>query len=639
MISAKTRPHSGSSANESNSIETAEVRRRIEMVVINRLSDASNVVLQAPTSAGKSHVVSTTQWRDLPTITGGEPVIHLSDSTDARDSSFNKNESSAASGHRLLGRKDACPMFRGDYDDKMDAPDGSDPSEWLKRMCEGRGLSLSVAHTEFYKRYCGDLTRVPCEGCRQWEGVPRDEDGDPSYDVIFATHQFARAPAVIKNCNVVIDELPDFSTNLTTEDIRQSVRSYLNRVDAPDRTWEDLIVSHGQRKSNLFFIQQFDRPDREWILEGDHGHVLTPGLVRAILAAEPQCHDRWKGECLYRYPDLNPGSDSPTYSVRIRVVFDDNYDIELLQVVPDFSEARCVIGLDAHPTEPKWKANTLQSIDFEQLLSDEEAQYWRRNERNLEIVQVGDNKNSWTNRGFNEHKVTGICAELRHQYGNDFSTGITSDRFEGKLEQCMRSIGIDSPDTTHYGKEKSVDIFDGEKFGLVAGCISPSSEQIKDWLALLEKEATPRREEFDDYEGQDWVGPDADVAKELLRDVREKGVLQAAGRYARSPDDPDDGATVYVLTNVLPSRKVDREVDDVQTFGTKAQEIIATVADSRDGLTPREILSRVDASRRYVYKILDQCRETPWMDVEEGAGSNDPDVFYTDRSPNCIVEL
>jgi hypothetical protein len=203
----------------------------------------------------------------------------------------------------------------------------------------------------------------------------------------------------------------------------------------------------------------------------------------------------------------------------------------------------------------------------------------------------------------------------------------------------MRSIGIDSPDTTHYGKEKSVDIFDGEKFGLVAGCISPSSEQIKDWLALLEKEATPRREEFDDYEGQDWVGPDADVAKELLRDVREKGVLQAAGRYARSPDDPDDGATVYVLTNVLPSRKVDREVDDVQTFGTKAQEIIATVADSRDGLTPREILSRVDASRRYVYKILDQCRETPWMDVEEGAGSNDPDVFYTDRSPNCIVEL
>jgi hypothetical protein len=345
------------------------------------------------------------------------------------------------------------------------------------------------------------------------------------------------------------------------------------------------------------------------------------------------------GEVVYPYPDLNPHVKTPEYRVRLRVVYDENYDIKILQAVPDFSEARCVIGLDAFPTEPKWEANTLTDIGFDRILSEEEEHQWRRNERQLEIVQVGSNKNTWTWRGFNPEKVSGLCAELRHQFGDSFSSGITSNEFESELRDEMRGAGINDPLTTHYGMEKSVDTFSGKEVGLVAGCISPSSEQIKDWLALLEKDATPKREVYDEYVGQDWIGPDASIAEELLADVREKHVLQAVGRYARDPDDPKDGALVYVLTNVLPEEWVDRHINDAETLAEKEREILSVLADASDGLTRRKLADKVEASKKHVCDTLEKCRGSEWLQVAEGAGFYNADVFYATRCPNCFVEL
>lgn len=259
--------------------------------------------------------------------------------------------------------------------------------------------------------------------------------------------------------------------------------------------------------------------------------------MEAILKAEKESHNRWVGETLYLYPDLNPYADSPEQRIQIRIVLDKEYNIRLLQAVPDFSEARCVIGLDAFPTESKWRANTMPSLQFDRILSSREEQLWRQHERNLKIIQVGSNKNTWTVSGFNQQEVTSLCSELQCQFVEDFRSGVTSKRFADDLQDSMEAAGVENPRTIHYGLEKSVDEFATEAVVLVVGCISPSSDSIKDWLALLGNDATPKREVRSDYEGQEWVGPDAHVAHELLRDVRNKHVLQAIGRYARRPAD------------------------------------------------------------------------------------------------------
>jgi hypothetical protein len=221
----------------------------------------------------------------------------------------------------------------------------------------------------------------------------------------------------------------------------------------------------------------------------------------------------------------------------------------------------------------------------------------------------------------------------------NFSTAITAMKVESDLEQALQEAGVESPMTKHYGELKSTEAFEDERIGLLAGCISPRSGWIKDWLALLGKEATPRREVEDDYHGQDWVGKDAGVAMELLADVREKQVLQAAGRYARSPADPDDEATVWVMTNVLQSQHTDRETAGVKTFSGNVSEILSVVADAQDAISPAEIAESVDVSKKYVYEVLGDCEDASWMHVERTEGHNNPTMYYLDEAPAGLADI
>lgn len=280
-------------------------------------------------------------------------------------------------------------------------------------------------------------------------------------------------------------------------------------------------------------------------------------------------------------------------------------------------------------------------MDFDAIVGNDERQDWRRNVRGLEIVQVGTNKYSWTKSGFNHDKVRALCEELRHEYGDAFSSGITSKRFKDDLEDCMVDVGIEEPDTVYHGDLKSLNRFESESVGLVAGCISPDDETIKDELALRGLEATPKRDVQEDYEGQQWVGPDADVAMEFLSDVREKGVLQACGRYARNPDEPDSGAVVYVLTDVVPDAYVDRRVADVKVLGDKERNILQHVRD-RDGVTVHELqnLESIESSENHIQTTLRNCTEQDWITVDTDADRPyDRDVFSADRVPLGIVEV
>jgi hypothetical protein len=450
-----------------------------------------------------------------------------------------------------------------------------------------------------------------------------------------------RVPQMIKDCNLIIDEQPDFSSDLADSTVKEMVTSYLDEIDAKIKTWEQLatILTQDIGADPDVLYEELEKPDRNWFLHGDNAHALAPGIVEAIVTAEERCHDRWVGKASYTYPDLNPTHDTPEQKVIIRIVINESCEIRLLQVVPDFSEARSVIGLDAHVTLPKWRGNTTQEIEKTEILDSGELHRWRRNERNLKIVQVGEEKYSWTNQGFSESKVNAFCKELREEYGSSFSTAITSLTFKDDLRECLVNAGVEAPETLHYGNQKSQETFDSEEVGLVAGCISPSSEQIKDWLALLERQATPRREVKDNYTGQKWVGPDSNIARAILKDVREHGVLQACGRYARSPQESDDGAVVYVMTNVVPSNYVDENIENIDVLGQKQKQILTYVFESSEGASPSEIAGNLETSRKHVHKTLNKCRECPWMEVEEGRQPNDGDIFYAERCPSGLVEL
>jgi len=629
---------------------TGDIRQSLKTRLRVIMQNGENGVIQSPTSSGKTHTPSTTRWRSHPEITGGQPVVFLSGTKDARDGAIAKSRESYATAEVLYGRKDACPLARGEYDSKNEAgnaairsPDGSEPSEWFNTMCEKRGLPVSVAHGKFAREYDGTL---PCcengEGCpstTQWTDIPRNGDEEVDYDVLHATHQFARVPQLIEDCNLIIDERPDFTRHTDTGRWREKINSYLREIDAPVKRWEKLMMGiTGDYDVDLNQLQDaLTEPEPDWFTTDPNAHALVPGIVEAIVTAEERDHERWVGKTDYTYPTLNPNHEGPEQKGTIRIVFDSQNDIRLLQAIPDFSEARCVIGLDAYPTMTKWKANTVQNLKRESLVETGDLHDWRRNQRNLTIVQVGDDKNSWTRRGYNRSKVRVLCNALRRKYGNGFATGITSKRFVDKLEKQLTEAGIESPDTIYFGNEKSVEDFDSERVGVVAGCISPSDESIKDWIALLDKDATPKREVVDGHQGQEWLGEDHNVAYEILADVREKGVMQACGRYARSPQQPDDGATVFVLTNVLPDEYVDRKVADGNEFGPKQKQILDYVA-SNDGVTPRMIEENTDSGRRHVYDTLGDCRGYSWMRVREQSG-NDPGVFYADFSPDGHIEV
>jgi len=631
-------------------LDTGEIRQRLESELRGMMQNGESGVIQSPTSSGKTYAPSTTRWRDHTDLTGDQPVVLLSGTTDARDEAVEKSQDSWVESEVLRGRKNACPLAGGAYDvdntsgnKPISAPDGSDPSQWFATLCGERGLHISVAHGLFKRNHDGDLPCCEAGRClsvTQWEDIPRDESHEVGYDVLHATHSFAQVPQLIEDCNVILDERPDFRLDMPTGRIRKVVTSYLNEIDAPIQDWEHLIFVLNRNKLDEGLVDSLERPDTAWFLTNPDSHALAPGIVEAIVTGEERNHDRWFGQTSYTYPTLNPDHEGPDQEITIRIVLDDNNDVKILQAIPDFSKARCVIGLDAHPIMPKWRGNTELDLTQRRIVDEDERHKWRRNQRNLKIIQVGDNKNSWTTQGFNEgKKVEILCKALRRKHGEGFRTGIVPLRFEDALKDFLENVGIQNPETIHFGNEKSIEDFDAEQAGIVAGCISPSTEQIKDWLALLDKEADPRRDVEENYQGQQWVGVDADVARKILADVRENGILQACGRYARSPQLPDDGAIVYVLTNVLPDAYVDEIVDDVQKFGEKEKQILNYISASTTGAAPREISENVNATKRHVHKTLNKCRNYSWMQVEESDGTNQPDIYSADRCPVGLVEL
>ena len=656
---------------------TDEARDRLSENIHEILRHEDTRVVDAPTSLGKTYTVATTRWGAREDITGGRPVVHLLETRDARDEAIQAAHEDGGEFMVLRSRHEACPVCAGHHDPRevrecgdeerqVITVDGEPASQVLDRLCDHKGVPFSVAHgyvadnnDQGVTLPCEDGTT--CEAIAQWGRFRAGPSGDPEDDtywpLVLATHNFAFAPGLRMGNNIVIDELPDYRQELSTERVRKAVTAFLQETDATVTTWEALISlsqydgyggdAAAEREALKRDLDA--EPDREWYLEEPDAHVLAPALARAIFHADDAGNGRRRGKTRYEPPRLEANSrdDDMWNDEWVTVIIDDSNEICLVRAVPGFNSARSVCGLDAHPAMPVWQTNTLPKMRDRAVLDTEERRLWRRYERGLRVVQVGDatrplsgsNAEEW----FDEDRLRTLLSHLRDEYGTDFRTALTTAQVEDNLEDLMHDVGIHNPELMHFGEEKSRNDFANEPVGLVNGCMDPGDDYVLDLLAELNLDAEPKRDTRDDGEeyrapGREFVGDDADSAGEILASVRENHIAQAGGRYGRNPDDPESTATVFIRTDATPPGFADVEVPGVSwTFTETQREIVDELRSATASRTAREIADAVGCSKEHVRQTLTSLEDDDVVQAIADAGSYGATLYADDGLPNSGV--
>ena len=684
---------------------TADARDRLRDAVFRELRAGNTTVLDAPTALGKSYRIAVEPWRRRESTTGGAPVIQFHQTRDARDEAAEATAGSSATGATLLGRKEASPVARGDHDrpedpDAEDAPDqvvtidGDDASDWFDRMCDDRGLPFSTALAVARERNDQGLDELPPFGeedpaVAQWDGLPRDDDGEPAVDVIHATHQFAHVPSLRTHTNVILDEQPDYRTELKQDRIRRMVNAYLRAIDAPTTHFEGFVMLARNDDARGDAAAERDALDdaldgdadlpTDWYAEADGAHALAPDLTRAIWNAlrweEPNDNGRRSTKVYHEPPRFDADKDGYAAGTWLSVVLDDDNTVHTVRTTPDFTQARAVVGLDAHPSMPMWGLNGPPGMTRDAVLDPTERRLWRRYERGLTVAQIGDAARPRSGNDaldwMNDKRVETILGTLREHYGDGFKTALSTKQTEPAIRRLLADVTGDRVDavrdqTMHAGEEKSRNDFAEEDAGYVYGCMDPGDKMIVNALAELNLDATPARLTEDDVtedgahlcgdcggdgcvecdgtgrkreKGRTFDGPDADKAAAVLASVRENHVAQEAGRYARKPSDPESRATVYVDTNAAPAGFVDLEVPGVEWLASDLQRTIVEELTERPTATTRELAAAADCTKEHVRKTLARLEEHELVDREERAGPYGADVYRDDGADAGIVDL
>jgi len=642
------------------------------------MSNGNTTVLDAPTALGKSYTTATEPWLRRQSTTGDAPVIHLHATTDARDEAAAETAGSMSTGEVLLGRKEASPVARGDHDPQPDDEDpeivvtidGQPASEWFDAMCDGKGLAFSTALAIARRRNDQGLDELPPIGeedpaVAQWDGVPRDDEGEPSADVVHATHQFAHVPSIRLHTNIVLDEQPDYRQELGQDRIRRMINAYLKEIGAPVRNYEAFVrlaerdnlagdaAAERSRLSKMLTTPSDDLP-AEWYVENNDAHALASGITRAVWKAldkeEPDTNGRMSTKVYHEPPRFDTDENGDAAGTWLSLVIDEDHTVRRVRSTPDFRPARAVVGLDAHPSMPLWKLNGAPGMTRDSVLDSTERRLWRRFERGLTVVQVGDatrprsgdNALEW----MNDDRVRAVLQRLRENYGDGFKTALSTVQTERQVRELLDEVAggcsIDEENTMHYGEEKSRNDFASEEAGYVYGCMDPGDEMILDTLAELGLDATPSTAETEDGEivrekGRTFDGDDEEKADAVLASVRENHVAQAAGRYARDADG-DRGATVYVHTDAAPTGFVDVETPGVEWLATDLQRSIIDTLTEREEATAREIADAVDCSKEHVRDTLKKLEDRELIERKAGEGYNGADVFADEGATHDITE-
>ncbi|PGF16168.1 hypothetical protein CP556_08615 [Natrinema sp. CBA1119] len=626
-------------------------------------------IVDAPTSLGKSYTIASTRWGARTEITGERPVVHLLETRDARDEAVDVAEEHGGEYHVLLGRHEACPVCAGDHDEEITI-NGEPASEWLDRQCEGKGMAFSAAHRYLAENNDQGATlpcseESQCTAIAQWDEYREGPDGALEYwPLVIATHNFGYAPGLRMHNNIVVDEEPAFEQELSTDRIRRAVGAYLREIDAPVTTWEAFVQlsrhddyqGDAAKERDALEDVLYEEPDRDWYFENPDAHTLAPALARAIFRAEDRANGRRFGKTMHEPPRLEAAvrDDDDWNREWVSIVLDESNDVRSVRVVPDFGSARSVVGLDAHPATPLWQANTLPWIKTTEVLEPEERQLWRRYERGLRVVQVGDATRPLSGdkalEWLNEDKLEALFDHLVDEYGTQFRTAITTAQVEDRLEELMEDAGVHRPELMHFGEEKSRNDFEYERVGLVNGCMDPGDDYVLDLLAELDLEAeveTAVDDAGEEYRarGRGFDGEDAETAQEILASVRENHIAQAAGRYARDPTDPDVNATVFVRTDAMPTGFADVQTPGVEWVFTDLQEEIVDELRSSDrSRTAKEISEAVGCTKEHVRQTLERLSDDefgePAVHVSEGVGSHGATLYSESGLPSVgFVDL
>lgn len=600
-----------------NRVETSEARDRLKDKLFSALRAGENTLIDAPTSLGKTYLIATTRWRDYPEITGGEPIVHIHQTKEARDNAVRQSRNAADVDSCVLrGRTDMCPVAAGDHDDELTAPNGRTPSEWFDWMCDVRNNTFQDAHKQLAKSCdlpCGKY----CDAVTQWWDVA-ESGNEPAYDVLHVTANFAHIDDLIEGANVIFDERPEYKLTFSDRERMQFQRATTNLLE--DRSGGEyamldlkyaVVRDNPELKQELWEVYE-DEVTEAWLFGREETHRLAPAIGRAILNSEEGCEGRYHGQ-----------------DGRVEVVIDGQDGvIRHVQHTPDLSQVRCVIGLDAFPSETRWGINTVDDLERVEVLSPAERNWWRRTERGLKIKQIGEATRAYTCgwKGAGRKRCKAIIRKLREKHGKKLQSSISPDSIEQDVQLMMADAGIEEPNTMHYGEQKSRNDFSSEPVGLLIGCIDPGDESILDLLALCDAIAEPkmmttttgeRRREV----GRGFVGPDAHIAYGLLASVRENNLAQAAGRYARNPDDLDSGATVYVWSDAIPDVLVDEYIEPDYVSTTKKQEcFLQVLKENPSGCSPKTISKVTGSDKSNIIEWLKKMEKHRRVTKSVGTG-------------------
>jgi len=656
---------------------TKKLQDLLKVALRRAFQTETDTLLVAPTSIGKTHSVASIPWKKvLSNSDSSAPVIHISQTKQARNEAVNRSEEAGLRTHVIEGRNEVCPVAKGDHDETLIVPGRRESaSEWFTLKCDVQNVPFSEAHREL-EEMIGDLpcsTSGTCPAVGQWVQYFTDPD---SFDIIHVTDTFAYNRTLIKDAYVVFDEQPDYSTkvkdqqnasesDLTRDSVRNSITKFLKAADSdnPNLTWEGLMTAARNPLPDAqdryrSFLDEIE-PDPKWILDSPYVQTSTPAIIEAILNAEDVGNGRFRGE-----GQLNGSpwySNSSQQSRRVTVIFDEDNNIRLIHDPPDLSPAKCVVGLDAHPTIRLWEANTSVEFEIEDLgITTDELREWRRTERGLTVYQVGTATRQYT-RGWAgdtpeererlRDRAMALIRAMHGKFGDEFRTCITTKAIHEDVDRMMIGAGIADPEVWYYGNIKSRNGFAGETVGLLIGCNDPGDHNILDTLALLRLYAEPVEIVTEEGEtkrdtGREFKGRDAKAADEILQSVREMNVAQAIGRYARSADDPDSAATVYVWTDAIPEELVDGIAPGVvDVLINKQRWIVDYLKESEDQLTRQEIVDRILTERGETVSD-EHVRQTLKMLVDRGVAEciegdyHDPYRYYIEPSASTdVVDL
>jgi len=661
-----------------NCPSTDELRQLLESAVYDAVENSQQRVFAAPTSSGKSHLVTTTRWLRRSELTGGEPVVLFVETKKARQEAKERAESNQLTARVLKSYDEACPVAGGKYDIHIDEMRAK---EWFENQIKERGRGARDVHEEAEWKYNDTLPCCEGDKCElgtQWEDVPRHEDWNaPTHDLIIACDAFAHVPPLREYTNVIHDEQPSYTVDFGGQDrIHRMVGSFLHEVGAPIDTWEEFVTY----ALNEIKVEEIDRairsiPDSNWISNGKAAHAQARELTRALWEAFRSEFDaNGRAAATIEYSENNSDAEEDTPTKRLSVVVDDDNGIRLIRDIPDFSTCRSVIGLDAWPCAPLWKRNVLPDIEINDLLTHNERKLWRLFERELTVVQIGDSARPLTNSSnFHRQHVHILLRAIRNRRPN-FSTVGSPKSVKGKIRNLMGDAGIENPELMHLGNHKSRNDFADEPAGLLYGCIDPGDNYILDLLTECGYSTRPEYkgldtscsecsgdgcdacfcnmcdgdgcDECDDTghkraKGRRFVGEDADKAVEFLESVRECNNAQMIGRWGRDSDTP---TVVYSATNALPDTLVDYEVDGVTwSYGKKQRAVVeqmnrleqAEVSDLENAILDADtgVAGDVDSiEKRTIQDALDRLEPTDLLTRKEKSARGSPYIYeVTDK--------